>query len=1326
MKQSVLSFLVGVAGLATASHVFAPDSIEIAVANGLTDALHSNTEAVNSSPFSIFGIFLSGERLGKIHNLLCQNPGELELYERTEESPEHQRELYKYYGGAERKLHITVYNLRKLSCNSILAGSIFSQPDPRYFGNFVDPNLDERIISNIYQGLTSPNSGKSLEDCHSVANRMLKRALLKTAGAIETSRFFVPYLQVADFEDIRDLCNDTIASIFSINRPASVYSELQSWCSAMLQNPNMSVTYTQPLVFDVTESDCYKTKGFCNDDELREMMMTSFEPYFNLDNASSSDADFDKILKKKLSETDFNKIVLAFRRFATVRNRCFRQDLEMDRQILNALFTDETPRPLSLRNAAEKRLREADPDTIKALLEQCPSINMLLGYFQYGPPNFFTLYLEIEESEDRQIELYQFFLAGGYECHPNIFGLEKLEKNPILAGLIFLECNQENSMFWDAFPRVRNLLLLKRECDSSKEKGKEKESTNEANLDENNKAKYDIRQDMSVLCRFNFLSATVRNRILSDIYCMRRGKREIGKPLALAILKNLILHYRGKHRVAEKLIPFFRVVDAADLAQLYQKVFSGEVEVTPKSEFWRKHLKHLEENPRYVIVFVQPFIFNVSRHAFFEMEDCCTDADLRAILFKWTWTVDPREEDYYSHLLFRNLRFQKLVELLMTAGNVMDGCIDPRDKETWNVLDGLIKELPLTLEPSDLEAGPLEAVNLTRPTIPYFDFTDELVVKNLKSIVASNSEEQVIARIENRYVIMMIVSEYDKLPQGFLTDNFASDILSWVLELFVTKFPDHFLIPVLEQIQPDLDGKLWVAQLAKWCCKNYLYRQKCSLTRKDLLHEAVADLVMQGLGDTESIVRARIVAETAKITDPEAQQLIVEALMEYSNGTLLEMFQRVLVTPYVYLSVVQPRLFPVSKSWSLLSNQNVDSTLRMMGVTNRYILETLGQKPTYSRQILLELLIKHKKLLRWNFQGDWAILEKALIQNDPECYKAVGLDLNAREERLMEELPSFDCSQCVSFREVGIVVYRGIRSIFKERLKTEYAKEYQEGPLSQVAGYDLKVIVYNNHWAFEEISRQNQDYRTVITKAFLSKVEGRIPEGVRDELETKRASSVSAAISNWHRLYTKASLRLSMGFHEKETVQRCWLYVLLKNEISQGPNKKDYGECLGTVINAFLWLADPTIVKKIMKHHRSVDKLRAIFKASLRDPAAKIAMMQPGLKLKKPWSLAKLHKVIMKRVPNGAFRKRLMIAPTSFLFFAFRNHLQESMHLFNPKKSGDWKLLEREMLKVDHDCALAVMQIEDLPFIVSSLHVNCGLFNSYQEAFDSIKSKIQQ
>jgi hypothetical protein len=1267
----------------------------------------------------IGGLLLTEASPSTIHHRLFGSSAELKRYEGVEETPEHQRELYEYLKGIPLELRRKFITPEKVAKNFDLADLLLSQADFECWRGFTAPHTRDSIISDIYRGLTTPNSAKNPKECHLMANKMLKYVLLKTADTVGIARFFVPYLQVADFEDVRDLCNDMIASIFSINRPASVYSELQSWCSAMLQNPNMSVAFAQSLVFGVTESECYKTKGVCNDEELHKMMMAKFEPHFNLDNAPPSGADFDKVLKKKLSETDFDKITSAFKRFATAYRGRFDPSSGKDRRALNALLTDRTPRFMSLKNAAEKKLWEADPKTIKVLLEQCSSNDMLVGYFRYGPPSFLACYLEMAKagmSKERQVKLYQFFLSGGYAQYPNIFSPETLKSNPILAGLMLLKCSSENSIFWDAFPRVRDLLLLK-ESDDASGNGKEKEK--EVEGEEGEKKGRGIKQDMDVVYRGNLFSEDVEDGFFSSVYRMKRDGQEIGKPLALAMLKNAFANYNGWNRISEKLRLLFAVADTDGLDELCQILSEAEGDGA-ELKIWKQHCVNLKMNRGYNAAILQPTIFNITECTCFSAEDGCTDSDLHDIFIEWTTTTWRRVLNINPIFVLRKLSFQKIVELLKEAAVTMKKCIDPSSSESWDALVDVVQKLPLLLDPSELEISRLEHAVFAPSPVYFFQPSSDQTMENLEEIYTFKGERQIFERIIDLDVAAMIVKEYDKLPQGILTGNFASDIMNWVVGQFLQKFPDHFLNDTLRQVKLNSIDEQWIIRLARWYGENKLHGLGYGLTRKDLLHKAVTNLVMHGLGDVESIVKAQIVAESAGITDFEAQNLVAEALKEYSDEKLLGIFQKLPGDQELAFFVAQPHLFPIYEPQFAFSKpREWRFGLGMMGVSNSYVLKLFREAPQECNRVLIGLLTTHKKLLHWKSQDDWAILENALVQNDPHCYEKVNLTLKLTtwERGHVKKVPSINCTKCVSFEEVEAAVRREIKPILKKQLEIDYAERYQSGLPSQVEDFGLKAIVYFNRWKFEGIFQEEQDHKVAITKAFWSKFQA-VPEELREELE-KKADLVCIAISDWHQLYTEARFGieadLSLG------LRSCLLYVLLRDEITQGLNRMTYQKLLKSKIGELFHYIDTSDTGgEVIKHYKSVDELREIFEAFLRDPAAEIAIMQPLLNVPKPWSLTDIRTAISEKAPSELdrlFRERLMIAPLWLLMDAFGTHLRESKRFFDPKNIGDWVLLEKLMVRNDGDCALAIIQVSgDLPFTIPAKY-DYRSCKTYQEIF---------
>jgi hypothetical protein len=301
-------------------------------------------------------------------------------------------------------------------------------------------------------------------------------------------------------------------------------------------------------------------------------------------------------------------------------------------------------------------------------------------------------------------------------------------------------------------------------------------------------------------------------------------------------------------------------------------------------------------------------------------------------------------------------------------------------------------------------------------------------------------------------------------------------------------------------------------------------------------------------------------------------------------------------------------------------------------------------------------------------------------------------------------------------------VRKEVRSILGEQLEIEYGEKYGSGFLSEVTDSSLKAMIFFNQEIFGTVLDQDQDFVEAMLGAFSDECSYLFPEEINVELRG-RTDSVIKAIRDWYHLYTETKYGLAVKLSNREAVDSCSFYVLLRNEIDHGPNQAAYQEHLSKRLNSFLGLIGLNNSKRIMEHYQSVGQLRKMFETSLHDPVAKLAMMQPLLKVPAPWSLADFREAISNDVPAGLFRDRLAIAPAGLFFKALGKHMRENRDFFDPQKAEDREILERLMIKEDEDCVIAIMQIKDLTFIgdPESRHQR---FNSYQEFFDELQKRL--
>jgi hypothetical protein len=878
----------------------------------------------------------------------------------------------------------------------------------------------------------------------------------------------------------------------------------------------------------------------------------------------------------------------------------------------------------------------------------------------------------------------------------------KLKVNLLLCGLIHAPCN-ENWDFWKHFPKVHVSLLPKRGTEREEEEkekgGKEREEGH-----------HYVKQDTDLVYRGNYFSESVDDEIFADMYGTVLEGRAIGKKLAMLMLENAFANYSRADKISEKLRHFLIVADTEDVSKLYL-ILSKAKDDDDELKIWKQHCKNLEKkNTNYVVTLMQPKIFNITQQTCFKTEIGCTDSDLRAILFGLA--IDDLRVDQNEGRFFvsRKLCFQKIVKLLGKTRLPISG--------SWSAMDYFFRTLPLLLDPSDVEAEHLKSKAFMPSIFRSFRYGNERFEGNLEIICASESERRVLTRIANLNVTAMIINEYHRLPQGSLTDNFAVDIMNWAIGQFLQKFPDHFLSDTLKHVNLDIIHERWIVRLAEWYHENRLYLSENGLTETDSLRNAVANLGIHDLDYATLAVKARIVAETAGITDFEAQNLVAEVLRKHSYRTLSEIFQKLPTEQKLKSFVAQPLLFPMYEPRFIVSFPHGGLTLGDIGMASEYVLKRLREAPRICNEVLVGLLTKHKRFLHWKSQDDWATLEEALIQSDQHCYMKVELGpLNDKKKKHFKKALNIGYTQCVSFRDVEAAVHRKVKSDLRMQLEKSYAEKYKDGPPSQVDDHCLRAIVYFNRKKFKEAFYNDQDYKVAITKAFWSKLKF-VPREIREELE-KEAGLVCTAISDWYRLYTESGPGIKANPFLKS--RSCLLYVLLRNEIKTGPNQKAYRKLLTETIDKYLFDSGPSgAVEEIMEHYQDVDGLRTVFEASLLDPASRFAMTQPLLNVQKPWSLADIRTAILEKAPNGLFRSRLMMAPRQLLLTTLNAHLSEAKHFFDPKDAGDWRLFESLMVKGEDNCALAVMQVSDLPFTVPDL-ANQQVFNTYEDVFNAIK-----
>jgi hypothetical protein len=593
----------------------------------------------------------------------------------------------------------------------------------------------------------------------------------------------------------------------------------------------------------------------------------------------------------------------------------------------------------------------------------------------------------------------------------------------------------------------------------------------------------------------------------------------------------------------------------------------------------------------------------------------------------------------------------------------------------------------------------------------------------------SPAAKHIFQNITDENVMTMLLHSYEVLPQDSstgdrITRDFAPRIIEWLCQSFLKKFPGHFLVDTLKAVKPDLTAERWICALGDWHLgKLFSSGDKIfSLGDEGLLHEVIVRLVMRGFGNAEKAIRAQVVAEAGGFTDPKAHQLVAKALAEFPNDTLSKMLWHP-SDEMVRLFMVQPRLFP-----KLQFYQYPEQTKKMFrgllatGMVSNYVLKWLEQLKPGTQDVLLELLVKHERPLRWSSQEDWAILEEALIKSDPECYKMVDLDLSDWEIGLVTGALHVNCSQFTTFKEVEAAVREKVKSILGRQLEIEYSEKYGSGSLSKVTNPNLKAMIFFNQEIFGTVLDQDQNFEEAMLRAFFDKCPYPFPEKISEELK-ERADSVIEAISDWYRLYTETKYGLAVKLSDNVTVESCLFYVLLRNEIDHEPNQAAYQEHLSERLNLFLGSIGLNNSKKIMEHYQSVDQLRKMFETSLHDPTAKLAMMQPLLKVPEPWSLAIFREAISNDVPEGLFRDRLAIAPVELFFKVLGKYKRENEDFFDPQKAEDREILERLMIKEDEDCVIAIMQINGLLFIEDP-RITCRNFDSYQGVFDKLKKRL--
>jgi hypothetical protein len=940
------------------------------------------------------------------------------------------------------------------------------------------------------------------------------------------------------------------------------------------------------------------------------------------------------------------------------------------------------------------------------------------------------------------VRIYEWFLRGKSQYDNNLVVSTKFRSNLLLFGLIFVEHKEENQEFWKHFPNVHVTPFSENKSgaveDKGKGKGKEKEKENaNENENENEKGKEEekqqlfVQQNMSVIYHGDYFSERVDDKVFADMYQatlgeQEVGKQEVGKQFAMIMLRNALAHYDGVSKISKKLAHFVLVADADGMAQLLQ-IFLDTKSNALEIINWIQHLKNLKANPNYIAAIVQLDLFKITEVTCFKAVDGCTDKDLRAILLKSVEARDRSGDPDPLCIILKRLSFDETTRVLKDLVSDIGRFLNSDKDSDWWGLERALPKIKLLMEPIGLEQEELDIhkcdSSLKRP------FKSSSFSSVLKMV--SLAEERILQNITDEQVIKMLLLNYKDLPQDSntgdrITRDFASRIMEWLRQSFLEKFPGHFLVDTLKAVEPDLTPERWIYALAYWQ-QGLLLRNRneiISFGNERILREAIVELVMRGFGNAEKAIRAQIVGEAGGFTDHKTQQLVAGTLAEFSNGTLLNMFHNS-STQMVRLFMVQPRLFhDFGYDDRSRQRRRIFQGLLTTGMVSNYVLKWLEQPKPGTQDVLLELLVKHERPLRWNSQEDQAILEEALIKSDPECYKMVDLDLSDWEIGLVTRALYVDCSQFTTFKEVEAAVREKAKSILGRQLEIEYGEKYGSGSLSRIADPNLKAVIFFNQETFETVLGQDQNFEEAMLRAFFDKCLYHFPEKISEELK-ERAGSVIKAISDWYRLYTETKYGLTVKLSDNVAIESCSFYVLLRNEIDHEPNQAVYQEHLSKKLNLFLGSIGLNNSKKIVEQYQSVDQLRKMFEASLHDPTAKLAMMQPLLKVPAPWSIATFRKAISNDVPEGLFRDRLAIAPAGLFFKALGKHMNKNRDFFDPQKAEDREILERLMVKEDEDCVIAIMQINGL-FFIENPKIECQRFNSYQEVFDELKKRLQE
>jgi hypothetical protein len=1313
-KQVVSFFLVCWTIFAVMYHVDAGEPIASSAQNAFFDSEFPLTK---------------GEAI-RVHNLLKKGGYEIKnKYEAIEEEPEFQREMFEaLYRNGKPKWHDTLLSLEKLQNNLTLAKLIFLTADKiPYSTKSTLKFVPENLASNIYQDKTSSKSNKSLEECRSIANMMLKYLLLRREEWSPIPDFFKSYLGVANAEDVEKLCGEILESIpVLVEGAIDKYSGLRSICLAIQKNPNMQTAFAHPSVFNLYRSECYKMRGFCTDEELREMMVPKFCEWFDLKDTFGP-RNMDKLLDYKLRKTDFNETSLAFKRFAVTYGESFPPASAVDRDRLIDLI------PTPLKDRVLEVFRKATPEKIQNMLAKGSleeeRLFPFLEFLEYEPYNYLDDYGKIAESEERQVKIYKLFLRGKSQYDNNLVVPTKFRNNLLLFGLIFVKHNRENREFWENFSNVHVTPFSENKSGAveDKEKGEGKEEEKEKEKEKGNeeeKQQLFVQQDMGVTYYGDYFSERVDDKVFADMYQTMLGEQRVGKQLVMIMLRDALANYNRVSKISEKLVHFVLVADADGKAQLLQMLLDTKSNA-PEILDWIKHLENLKANPNYIAAIVQPGLFKITQEMCFGAAGGCTDKDLRAILLEFSKRDRLRYWPKFC-INLRRLSFGKIAEIFKDLFLRMGRSLNAERICDLEKLNKALPKLKLLMLPigSEQEKLDIHDCSSARERL----FTRPRFLPTLRAM--RPAERHIFQNITDEGVIEMFLHSYNDLPQDpdtkdHIAQDFAPRIIEWLCQNFSKKFPGHFLVDTLETVKPDPIAERWIHALGHWYWFKLLRTRDnfvFSLGDEGLLHRIIVELVMLGLGNAEKAIRAQVVAEAGGFTDHKTRQLVSKALAEFSNSELSEMFSNA-SNKHVRLFMIQPRLFHAFEFYSYSTqDRNIFRGLLTTGMVSKYVLKWLEQLRPGTQDVLLELLVKHERPLRWSSQKDWAILEEALIKSDPECYKMVDLDLSDWEMRLVTGALYVDCSQFTTFKEVEAAVREKVRSILGRQLEIEYGERYGNGFLSKVADPNLKAMIFFNQAIFGTVLDKDQSFEEAMSRVFFDRCSYFFPEKIGEELRG-RADSVTKAISDWYHLYTETKYGLAVNLSNREAVKSCTFYVLLSNEIAQGPNQTAYQELLSKRLRLFLGLIGLNNFKEIMEHYQSVDQLRRMFKTSLRDPAAKLAMMQPLLKVPAPWSLADFREAISNDVPEGLFRDRLAIAPAGLFFKALGKYMKKNRDLFDPQKAEDREILERLMIKEDRDCVNVIMHINGLSFI-GGPEIKCQKFNSYQDVSDELQKRL--